>query len=86
MNMILLIYVANWPEARKKAWKALLHARAIENMAYVCGVNRVGGRWERVFLFRGDSMIYNAKGKKLADAGKTRGNHPDMYLEEERAG
>ncbi len=38
----LLIYVANWPEARKKAWKALLHARAIENMAYVCGVNRVG--------------------------------------------
>ena len=65
----LLIYVANWPEARKKAWKALLHARAIENMAYVCGVNRVGVDGKG-FLFRGDSMIYNAKGKKLADAGK----------------
>jgi len=64
-----LIYVANWPEARKKAWKALLHARAIENMAYVCGVNRVGVDGKG-FLFRGDSMIYNAKGKKLADAGK----------------
>ena len=57
----LLIYVANWPEARKKAWKALLHARAIENMAYVCGVNRVGVDGKG-FLFRGDSMIYNAKG------------------------
>ena len=55
--------------ARKKAWKALLHARAIENMAYVCGVNRVGVDGKG-FLFRGDSMIYNAKGKKLADAGK----------------
>lgn len=67
----LLIYVANWPEARKKAWKALLHARAIENMAYVCGVNRVGVDGKG-FLFRGDSMIYNAKGKKLADAGNGR--------------
>ena len=52
--------MANWPEARKKAWKALLHARAIENMAYVCGVNRVGVDGKG-FLFRGDSMIYNAK-------------------------
>lgn len=47
----------------------MLHARAIENMAYVCGVNRVGVDGKG-FLFRGDSMIYNAKGKKLADAGK----------------
>lgn len=65
----LLIYVANWPEARKKAWKSLLLARAIENMAYVCGVNRVGVDGNG-FLFRGDSVVYNAKGKKLADAGK----------------
>lgn len=65
----LLIYVANWPEARKKAWKALLQARAIENMAYVCGVNRVGVDGKG-FAFRGDSMIYDARGKKLADAGK----------------
>ena len=65
----LLIYVANWPEARKKAWKVLLQARAIENMAYVCGVNRVGVDGKG-FAFRGDSMIYDARGKKLADAGK----------------
>src|SRR5690606_17940217 len=38
----LLIYVANWPEARIKAWDALLRARAIENMCYVAAVNRVG--------------------------------------------
>ena len=38
----LLLYVANWPEARSYAWKNLLRARAIENQAYVVGVNRVG--------------------------------------------
>lgn len=65
----LLLYVANWPEARRKVWKALLHARAIENMAYVCGVNRVGIDGKG-FTYRGDSMVYAPKGKKLADAGK----------------
>jgi len=38
----LLIYVANWPSARSYAWKSLLVARAIENQAYVIGVNRIG--------------------------------------------
>ena len=37
-----LVYVANWPERRSLAWKTLLQARAIENMSYVVGVNRVG--------------------------------------------
>ncbi len=36
------IYVANWPNARQHAWESLLVARAIENQAYVIGVNRVG--------------------------------------------
>jgi predicted amidohydrolase len=65
----LLIYVANWPETRKKVWRSLLQARAIENMAYVCGVNRVGIDGKG-FIYRGDSMVYAPKGKKLADAGK----------------
>ncbi|MCF2659002.1 amidohydrolase [Parabacteroides distasonis] len=65
----LLIYVANWPEPRRKAWKALLKARAIENMCYVCGVNRVGIDGKG-FTFRGDSLVYMPKGNKLADAGK----------------
>lgn len=38
----LLIYVANWPAVRNFAWKSLLTARAIENMTYTVGVNRVG--------------------------------------------
>mgnify|MGYP002619919486 CR=1 FL=1 len=38
----LLIYVANWPEIRNHAWNTLLKARAIENQAYVAGVNRIG--------------------------------------------
>jgi predicted amidohydrolase len=38
----LLIYVANWPKPRVNAWDILLKARAVENMSYVVGVNRVG--------------------------------------------
>lgn len=41
-NYDLLIYVANWPEIRINAWDSLLKARAIENMSYVIGVNRIG--------------------------------------------
>ena len=37
-----IVYVANWPEKRRLPWKTLLQARAIENMSYVIGVNRVG--------------------------------------------
>src|SRR5690606_24430266 len=38
----LLLYVANWPKPRANAWSTLLQARAIENLSYVVGVNRVG--------------------------------------------
>jgi omega-amidase len=38
----LLIYVANWPKVRINAWDVLLKARAIENMCYAIGVNRIG--------------------------------------------
>ena len=37
-----LIYVANWPKPRVNAWGILLKARAVENMSYVIGVNRIG--------------------------------------------
>jgi predicted amidohydrolase len=40
-NYDLLLYVANWPKVRTNAWDALLKARAIENLTYVVGVNRV---------------------------------------------
>lgn len=38
----LLVFLANWPRQRELAWNTLLRARAIENLAYVAGVNRVG--------------------------------------------
>ncbi len=63
----LLIYVANWPEVRASAWQPLLLARALENQAYVCGVNRTGIDGKG-FRYRGDSVLFSPKGKKLADA------------------
>jgi predicted amidohydrolase len=63
----LLIYVANWPEARKRAWKALLKARAIENLCYVCGVNRIGVD-EQGFNYHGGSRLFSPKGGKLLKA------------------
>ena len=41
-NYGLILYVANWPKVRTNAWDALLKARAIENLSYVVGVNRIG--------------------------------------------
>ena len=61
----LLIYVANWPKPRRNVWDALLTARAIENQAYVCGVNRVGIDGYGL-NYDGGSAIYSAKGKILA--------------------
>jgi len=61
----LLIYVANWPVARAKVWNTLLTARAIENMSYVCGVNRIG--IDGLGLeYNGGSMVLDAKGNTLS--------------------
>lgn len=68
----LLVYVANWPEARRSAWKTLLPARAVENLAFACGVNRVGTDGKNI-AYGGDSAVYSPKGEKLADAGKRDG-------------
>ena len=57
-----LIYVANWPETRRLPWKALLQARAIENLSYVVGVNRVGEDGKGIF-YKGDSGIISPKGE-----------------------
>jgi predicted amidohydrolase len=56
-----VIYVANWPKARIAAWDALLTARAIENMAYSVGVNRVGQDGNGL-EYVGHSAIYDVLG------------------------
>ncbi len=60
----LLFFVANWPERRSDAWKTLLKARAIENQAYVIGVNRVGEDGNGVY-HSGDSSVYDLAGECL---------------------
>ncbi len=60
----LLLYVANWPERRSFAWKSLLTARAIENLAYVIGVNRVGDDANGIY-YNGDSIVLDALGTAL---------------------
>lgn len=68
VNYDLAIYVANWPERRSYYWKQLLIARAIENQAYVIGVNRVGDDGNDIY-HSGDSvcldplggMVYSSK-------------------------
>lgn len=60
-----LIYVANWPTPRIVAWDTLLKARAIENMAYCIGVNRVG-QDETGHDYPGHSAIYDTIGERLA--------------------
>ena len=59
-----LVYIANWPERRKHAWKTLLQARAIENQCYVVGVNRVGTDGNNL-NYNGDSLVADSLGKVL---------------------
>ncbi|MFI5152603.1 MAG: nitrilase family protein [Chitinophagales bacterium] len=63
----LLIYVANWPSKRIHAWKILLMARAIENQAYVVGVNRVGTDGFQNY-HTGDSMVIDPFGQSIYHA------------------
>ena len=66
----LLIYVANWPHARQHVWESLLLARAIENICFVCGVNRIG-KDHNGFEHKGASQLISPKGQIMAHAGET---------------
>lgn len=70
----LLLCVANWPKARSNSWKILLKARAIENLCYTCGVNRIGYNGNNI-LYQGDSMLLDYKGEMLL---KTRQNQKSI--------
>lgn len=60
----LLVYMANWPKPRIQAWDVLLKARAIENMSYVVGVNRIGTD-ENNYEFSGHSAIIDCLGNEV---------------------
>ncbi len=67
----LFIVIANWPTARVAHWIALLIARAIENQAYVVGVNRCGQ--DPQLAYPGRSLVIDPQGNVLADAGSGEG-------------
>ena len=58
------IYVANWPAVRAHAWNTLLRARAIENLSYVVGVNRIGQDGNEI-QYQGDSALISYLGNDL---------------------
>jgi omega-amidase len=67
----ILINSANWPGARHDVWKTLLKARAIENISYVAGANRIGVDGAGI-NYSGESMIFGPKGEELANAGRNK--------------
>ena len=64
----LVLFVANWPAARAHAWRTLLRARAIENLSYCLGVNRVGIDGNQL-PYSGDSAVLDYLGQAMADLG-----------------
>ena len=64
----LVLFVANWPAARAYAWRTLLRARAIENLSYCLGVNRVGIDGNQL-PYSGDSAVLDYLGQTMADLG-----------------
>ena len=67
----LFVVLANFPEKRIHHWVRLLQARAIENQAYVIGVNRIGS--DPYYTYNGRSLIIDPEGDILADAGEKEG-------------
>ncbi len=71
-NFDLLLYVANWPEKRRQHWRKLLPARAIENLCYVAGLNRIG-KDNNDITYSGDSVVISPQGEELLNAGSEAG-------------
>jgi len=68
MDYDLALFVANWPAPRRQPWRTLLRARAIENLAYVIGVNRVGVDGNDL-PYAGDSAVIDPIGEPLVELG-----------------
>jgi omega-amidase len=67
-----LIYVANWPKTRINAWDALLKARAIENMSYTVGVNRIGED-NNGHQYNGHTQVVNFLGEYILEPIENKG-------------
>lgn len=68
------VLIASWPESRREHWRTLLRARAIENQAYMIGVNRVGS--DPKLNYSGDSAVYDPFGLPIIECGAQEGIFP----------
>jgi predicted amidohydrolase len=66
----LVLYVANWPKPRHNAWADLLRARAIENLSYCAGVNRVGKDGNGL-AYKGGSAVIDYMGRPVEEGNDT---------------
>ena len=78
----LLIYVANWPKPRIQAWNTLLKARAIENMSYCAGVNRIG-KDKSDYEYSGNSAVYNVLGEEISNTKPNKQQTEIVVLDKE---
>jgi omega-amidase len=70
----LMLVVANWPAPRAQHWRTLLQARAIENLGYVAGVNRIG-RDGNGLEYAGNSAVVDPQGNELLQANDAEGDY-----------
>jgi omega-amidase len=75
-----ILYVANWPEARRYPWSQLLIARAIENQCYVAGVNRVGMDGKGI-QYTGDSVVIDPRGSVIGQVEPSMEGSATMTLD-----
>lgn len=74
-----IIYMANWPNTRISAWDTLLNARAIENLCYVVGVNRLGVD-DNKLKYIGHSMVINAMGEVILQFEENQEGFKSVFL------
>jgi len=75
-----VLYVANWPEARRYPWSQLLIARAIENQCYVVGENRVGMDGKGIH-YSGDSVMVDPRGTVIGQVEPSQEGIATIVLE-----
>jgi len=77
-----LLFVANWPNARISAWDTLLKARSIENLCYAIGLNRVGVD-DNELIYTGHSAVYDAFGTPILSFPDNEEGTQSVTLEKE---
>jgi len=68
-NPELFVIIANFPQKRIRHWLRLLQARAVENQAYVVGINRIGS--DPIQSYPGHSLIVDPEGEVVVDGGES---------------